>query len=378
MSELKPIKGKIFTLPFFILLILSVIAIPFIVKRFMYGLGAVSNLSDGYPWGMWIVYDVVTGTAIACGGYAMAIMVYVFNKGQYHPLVRSALLASMFGYTLASVSIFFDVGRYWQMYNIFLPWYANTNSVMFEVAACIATYVFVMWLEFSPAFFEKPGGERTLKKINSVMFIFIALGVLLPTMHQSSLGSLMIIAGDKLSGLWQTGFLPLLFLISAIMMGFGMVIFESMFSSVHLERPLEKSLLSKLSGVIPKLLIVFLIIRFGDLIFKGKLGLIFSFNFQSLMFIIENLLFIYPLIILSSKEKRNQSKSLFLSAASLVLAGAVYRFDTFLVGFNPGANFHYFPSFAEIMITVGIISVEIMAYLIFIKTLPVLPEVKHA
>ena len=121
-------------------------------------------LSDGYPWGMWIVYDVVTGTAIACGGYAMAILVYVFNKGQYHPLVRSALLASMFGYTLASVSIFFDVGRYWQMYNIFLPWYANTNSVMFEVAACIATYVLVMWLEFSPAFFEKSGSKQTLKK----------------------------------------------------------------------------------------------------------------------------------------------------------------------------------------------------------------------
>ena len=378
MSELKPVKRKIFTLPFFILLILSVIAIPFIVKRFMYGLGAVSNLSDGYPWGMWIVYDVVTGTAIACGGYAMAIMVYVFNKGKYHPLVRSALLASMFGYTLASVSIFFDVGRYWQMYNIFLPWYSNTNSVMFEVAACIATYVLIMWLEFSPAFFEKSGSSKTLKKINSVMFVFIALGILLPTMHQSSLGSLMIIAGDKLSGLWQTGFLPLLFLISAIMMGFGMVIFESMFSSVHLERPLETSLLSKLSGVIPKLLIVFLIIRFGDLIFKGKLGLIFSFNLQSLMFVIENLLFIFPLVILSSQEKRERPRCLFISAASLVLAGAVYRFDTFLVGYNPGVNFQYFPSFAEIMITVGIISVEIMAYLIFIKTLPVLPEVKHA
>ena len=378
MSELKPVKRKIFTLPFFILLILSVIAIPFIVKRFMYGLGAVSNLSDGYPWGMWIVYDVVTGTAIACGGYAMAIMVYVFNKGQYHPLVRSALLASMFGYTLASVSLFFDVGRYWQMYNIFLPWYSNTNSVMFEVAACIATYVLIMWLEFSPAFFEKSGSSKTLKKINSVMFVFIALGILLPTMHQSSLGSLMIIAGDKLSGLWQTGFLPLLFLISAIMMGFGMVIFESMFSSVHLERPLETSLLSKLSGVIPKLLIVFLIIRFGDLIFKGKLGLIFSFNLQSLMFVIENLLFIFPLVILSSQEKRERPRCLFISAASLVLAGAVYRFDTFLVGYNPGVNFQYFPSFAEIMITVGIISVEIMAYLIFIKTLPVLPEVKHA
>lgn len=378
MSQLKPVKGKIFTLPFFILLLLSAVALVFIVKRFMYGIGAVSSMSDGYPWGMWIVYDVVTGTAIACGGYAMAILVYVFNKGEYHPLVRSALLASMFGYTLASVSIFFDVGRYWQMYNIFLPWYSNLNSVMFEVAACIATYVLVMWLEFSPAFFEKPGQEKTLKKINSVMFIFIALGVLLPTMHQSSLGSLMIIAGTKLSGLWQTGFLPLLFLISAIMMGFGMVIFESLFSSVALKRPLETSLLSKLSGVIPKLLIAFLIIRFGDLLVKGNLGLIFNFNLQSLMFIIENLLFIFPLFILSSQEKREQPRCLFLSAASLVLAGAVYRFDAFLIGFSPGSNWHYFPSFAEIMITVGIISVEIMAYLIFIKTLPVLPDVKHA
>ena len=378
MSKLTPVKGKIFTLPFFILLILSLIALVFIVKRFMYGIGAVSNLNDGYPWGMWIVYDVVTGTAIACGGYAMAILVYVFNKGQYHPLVRSALLASMFGYTLASVSIFFDVGRYWQMYNIFLPWYANTNSVMFEVAACIATYVLVMWLEFSPAFFEKSGSKQTLKKINSIMFIFIALGILLPTMHQSSLGSLMIIAGHKLSGLWQTGFLPLLFLISAIMMGFGMVVFESLFSSVTLKRPLETPLLAKLSNVIPKLLIAFLIIRFGDLIFRGELGLIFNCNLQSAMFIIENLLFLYPLIILLSKEKRNQSKSLFLSAASLVLAGAVYRFDAFLIGFSPGANWQYFPSFAEIMITIGIISVEIMAYLIFIKILPVMPDLKHA
>ena len=96
------------------------------------------------------------------------------------------------------------------------------------------------------------------------------------------------------------------------------------------------------------------------------------------MFIIENLLFIFPLVILSSQEKRNKSRCLFLSAASLVLAGAVYRFDTFLVGFSPGANWHYFPSFGEIMITVGIISVEIMAYLIFIKKLPVLPDLKHA
>ncbi len=298
MSETKAIGGKIFTKPFKILLVFAIIAVILIIKRLVFGLGSVTNLSDGYPWGLWIVYDVVTGTAIACGGYSMAMLVYIFNKGQYHPLVRSALMASMFGYTLAGLSIFIDVGRYWQLYNIFLPGFANVNSIMFEVAACIAAYVLVMWIEFSPALFEKPGKEKTLKRINGIMFIFIALGVLLPTMHQSSLGSLMIIAGHKLSPLWQTGFLPLLFLISAIMMGFGMVIFESLFSSVGLKRPLETSMISKLSTVIPKLLVAFLVIRFGDLLWRGEIGLMFNFNIKSIMFIVENLFFIYPLIIL--------------------------------------------------------------------------------
>ena len=378
MIESKPIGGKIFTKPFKVLMVFAIIAVILMLKRVAFGLGSVTNLSDGYPWGLWIVYDVVTGTAIACGGYAMALLVYILNKGKYHPLVRSALMASMFGYTLAGVSIYLDVGRYWQLHNIFLPAYANTNSIMFEVAFCVATYVMVMWIEFAPTFFERPGKEKTLKFLNKIMFIFLALGVLLPTMHQSSLGTMMIVAGKKLSPLWQTGFLPLLFLISAILMGYAMVVFESLFSSLGLKRPMETSVLSKLSGVIPKLLIVYLIIRVGDLIWRGELGLIFSFNLNSLMFIVENILYIYPLVILSSAEKRGQPKQLFIAAVLLVLAGGLYRFNAYLIGFNPGEGWHYFPAFGEIMITVGIIAMEIMAYLVFVKKFPVLPDVKHA
>ena len=378
MIESKPIGGKIFTKPFKILMVFAIIGAIFIIKRVAFGLGSVANINDGYPWGLWIVYDVVTGTAIACGGYAMAMLVYILNKGKYHPLVRSALLASMFGYTLAGLSIYIDVGRYWQLHNIFLPAYANTNSIMFEVAFCVATYVLVMWIEFSPAFFEKAGKEKTLKFLNKLMFIFIALGVLLPTMHQSSLGTLMIVAGKKLSPLWQTGFLPLLFLTSAILMGYAMVVFESLFSAIGLKRPLEISLLSKLSAVMPKLLIVYLLIRFGDLIWRGQLGLIFAFDLNSFMFIIENILYIYPLVILFSAEKREQPKQLFIAAVLLILAGGLYRFNTYLVGFNPGEGWSYFPAFGETMITVGIIAMEIMAYLIFVKKFPVLPDVKHA
>jgi len=378
MSELKPLGGKIITKPFKVLMVIAGIAALLLAKRFLFGIGSVTNLSHGYPWGLWIVYDVVTGTAIACGGYAMALLVYIFNKGEYHPLVRSALLASMFGYTMAGVSIFIDIGRYWQMYNVFLPWMANVNSIMFEVAFCIGTYVFIMWIEFSPTFLEAKKKYPQLKILNKLMFLFIAIGVLLPTMHQSSLGTLMIIAGDKLSALYQTGFLPLLFLISAIAMGFAMVIFESLYSSFNFKRAYETKQLSKIASIVGKLVLVFLVIRVIDLVWRGALAEAFAINLTALMFWIENILFIYVMIILFNAKKRENRKDLFIAAILMILAGSIYRFDTFLVAFNPGAGWHYFPSVSEIFITLGIISVEIMAYLYFVKRLPVLPEVKHA
>jgi Ni/Fe-hydrogenase subunit HybB-like protein len=198
MSESKPIGGKIITKPFIVCAVLVAIAGILIIKRFIFGIGAVSNLSDGYPWGIWITYDVVVGTAIACGGYAMALLVYIFNKGEYHPLVRPALMASMFGYTLAGFSILVDIGRYWQAYNMFLPWYSNVNSIMLEVAFCVMLYIFILWMEFSPTFAEWLQAKGLKRMLDRVMFVFIAIGVLLPTMHQSSLGTIMVIAGKKL------------------------------------------------------------------------------------------------------------------------------------------------------------------------------------
>ncbi len=378
MSETKPIGGKIVTRPFMVLAVLAAIAGVLIIKRFIFGLGSVANISDGYPWGIWIAYDVVVGTAFACGGYAMALLVYIFNKGEYHPLVKPALLTSLFGYTLAGFSIFFDVGRYWQAYNLFLPGFANLNSIMFEVALCITLYIFVLWIEFSPNVAAWINARGLKKSLNRVMFFFIALGVLLPTMHQSSLGTLMIIAGNKLSPLWQTGFLPMLFLISAVAMGFAVVIFESLLSSVGFRMPLEKPILAKLAATIPPLTGIYLVVRFGDVLFRGKLGLAFAFDLKSLMFMIENILYVIPLVLLASEANRKSAKMLFIAAVSLLLAGALYRFNAFLVGFDPGAGWQYFPAFSELMITIGIISAEIMGYLYFVKKIPVLPSAKQA
>jgi Ni/Fe-hydrogenase subunit HybB-like protein len=377
MHKKQALGGKLLTKPFWVLLGLASIAGLLLIKRFLFGIGAVTNLSDGYPWGIWIVYDVLVGTALGCGGYSIALLVYIFNKGEYHPLVRTALMTSAFGYTLAGVSIFIDIGRYWQMYNVFLPKYINLNSIMFEVAACIGAYVFVLWIEFSPTFMEKFQAHDTKKKMNKILFFFIAIGVLLPTMHQSSLGSLMIIAGEKLSPIWQTGWLPLLFLITAIAMGYAIVIFESLFSAVALKRPLDETpILGKLSGAMIPLLVLFMLLRFGDLAWRGQLGNIFDNGLLGFFFILENILFLIPIVMLASAKNRMNAVTLFWASGAMLLGGALYRFDTFLVAFNPGLGYNYFPSASEILITVGIISIEIMAYLIFVKRLPILPAVK--
>lgn len=373
-----PIGGKLWTKPFSILFTLSVVGIALMGYRFLFGIGAVTNLNDGYPWGLWIVYDILVATGLACGGYAMAILVYAFNRGQYHPLIRPALLASVFGYTLAAAAIVIDTGRYWNLINIFLPASSNIGSSwMVEVAISISSYIVILWLELSPVMLEKWNKTKLRRTIHKFMFVIVAFGMLFPTLHQSSLGGLMIVAGDKLSPLWQTDWLPALFLLSAITMGFAVVVFEAIFSATVLKRPYEQSMLSKLAGTIPWLLGAYLLLRWGTLLLNGGLSAL-AFDAAGIMFVIENLLFIYPMIVLLSKENRGKLTQLFYASISILLAGAVYRFDAFLVGFNPGGGFVYFPAVAEILITVGIISIELVAYLFFVKRFPVMPVLKDA
>ena len=371
MKEERPLGGRLFTPTFLFCLLFFIIALFLIAKRFMYGLGAVTNMSDGYPWGIWIAFDVVVGTAFGCGGYAMALLIYVFNKGEYHPLIRPALMTSLFGYSLAGLAVFIDVGRYWQIYTIFLPWYLNPNSVLLEVALCVGAYVVVLWIEFTPAFLQKMGADSAKKSLEKVMFIFIALGILLPTMHQSSLGTVMVVAGSKLSPLWWTPWLPLLFLISCIFMGFAIVIFEASATSTRYKIADERHILSKLSGIFPWMLGIYLIIRFADVAIRGHLGLAFKGDLMGNMFLLENLLLLVPMCILFMPANRNNSRMLFFSAISIILAGTLYRFNCYLIGFNPGGGWTYFPAAGEILITVGIVSIEIMAFLWFIKRLPI-------
>lgn len=377
MSIPQPLGGPIWTKPFKVFATFAAIGLTLIAIRFIYGLGAITNMSNGYPMGLWIVFDLVVATAFACGGYALAITVYIANRWEYHDLVRPALMTSVFGYTLGGISVLLDLGRYWNAYNIFLPWQVNPNSVMLELAVCVLLYIGVLWLEFLPTLLEKIGFKKGLRWVNHLLFVFIALGVWLPTMHQSSMGSMLIALGTKISPLWQTDLLPLLFLLSALIMGFSVVIFEGALSAMGFWKPMETPLFIRLARIIRWVLAAYLIIRLSDLIGRGELGLAFNGDLRGNMFLLETVLFALPLYILASYKHRENRQMLFIAASSMLVAGIVLRFNAFLVGFSPRPGYVYFPAATEILVSMGMISLEIMAFLYFVKRFPVLAFGEH-
>ena len=376
LAKTTPMGGKILTRPIVFLSLLVLIAVVLLGFRFVYGLGEATNLNNGYPWGLWVVLDIHITAALGCGGYVLAVVIYVMNKGEFHTLIRPAIVGSAFAYTLANLAAFVDIGRWWNFYQIMLPWNINLNSVMFEIAICMALYTIVLWMELVPPVLEHFGWQKFLKKYNKILFFIIALGIVLPTMHQSGLGSLIVVAGDKISPLWQTPWIGFIFLMSAIIMGFAIVIFEGSLTVLGLGRRLELHLYRRLAKVARWTLAFYLLVRFADLIQRGALGALGDNTVQTVMFLIENALFILPLIILAHPRWRGNARLLFLSGICLLLAGAVLRFNGLIVGFTPSAGYVYFPSIIELLVSIGLLAVEVVGFTYIVKRYPVLPPRK--
>jgi Ni/Fe-hydrogenase subunit HybB-like protein len=245
---------------------------------------------------------------------------------------------------------------------------------MFEVALCISAYILVMWIEFAPAFMDKLGMAQLKRRLSKVLFVFIALGVLLPTMHQSSLGSLLVVFGYQIHPLWQSGWLlPLIYLMTAIMLGFAVVIFEATLSSVGFRRQLETPVLARVCDIMHKLLLAYLLLRVGELAWRGAWPTAFVLDAQAFWFWVEMACFAVPAWLLRSRESRRQPGRLFLGAVLLMAGGMVLRVNGFLVGYMTGDGWHYFPSLPELLVTVGLIAFEILAYIVIVRRFPVLP-----
>ena len=375
-----PVGGELWTRPFRILVAIAALGGVMALWRFASGLAAVSNLNDGYPWGVWIAFDVVTGTALGCGGYAVALLVYILNKGQYHPLVRPAILTSLLGYGLAVVAVTIDLGRFWELWKVPVYFWRWSHSPQLEVALCVATYVAVLLVELSPAFFEKwrkskdaglrSFAERGAGLVDKAMIFILALGILLPTMHQSSLGTMMLLPGPKLHPLWFTPWLPFLFLVNCIIMGYGVVVLESHGAASAFGVRRETGMLASLAKVAMGVAWFFVAFRVVDVALRGQLGALASW--YGLAVLVELGLLVAAAVILMSDAKRHSPRQQVLAALLLVLGGTVYRFNVYLVGFRPGSHWTYFPAVPELLITFGIVAAEIALYVAAVRTFPIL------
>src|SRR6266542_1971078 len=231
--------------------------------RFFHGLGAATNLSDRFPWGLWVGFDILCGVALAAGGFTVSSIVYIFHLERFRPIVRPAILTAFLGYMLVIGALMFDLGRPYRVWHPLVMW--NPHSVMFEVGWCVTLYSTVLALEFSPIVFERFKMKRVLKVLRFVMPPLVLLGVLLSTLHQSSLGSFYLIVPTKLYPLWYTPFLPVFFFIFAICVGMAMTIFESWHSSRAFHRELHHSLMSHMGRILSVAVAIYLVLRGVDM-----------------------------------------------------------------------------------------------------------------
>src|SRR5450755_3234191 len=284
--------------------------------RFFRGLGGSTNLSDKFPWGIWIGFDVMCGVGLAAGGFTLVAMVHIFNIEQYKPVLRPAILTAFLGYSLVVVGLLFDLGRPDRLWHPLVMW--NPHSVMFEVAWCVTLYSTVLFLEFLPMVFEKFGWHKPLEWIHRISVPLMILGVLLSTLHQSSLGTLFLIVPSKLYALWYTPILPLLFWVSAIAVGLAMTIFESWHSSRAFGRALELPLLVSMGRVLAVVLSFYLWIRFLDLLHRNALGLLTHNRIETWLFALEIALMAVPMVLLFQAKVRVRPGALYACAVMVV------------------------------------------------------------
>lgn len=344
--------------------------------RFVGGIGAVANLNDAYPWGLWIGFDVLTGVALAAGGFTMAATVYVFGLEKYRPVVRPAILTAFLGYLLVVVALLVDLGRPWAIWHPLVFW--QPTSVMFEVGWCVFLYTLVLALEFSPPVFERLGLRAPLRIIRRITIPLVIAGVILSTLHQSSLGSLFLIVPHKLDVLWHTPLLPILFLASAVMVGPAMVIFEGVVSARLFGREPEREVLAGLGRGLAYLLGLYLALKVTDLVFRGATEAVLTVTPQSISLWLEMVAgVVLPLAMLIALGVRESPRGLF-GAACLIVGGVLLnRLNVAVVGIKVAHWQSYFPSWMEFAISAAILAGGLLAFRLAVHYLPIYGEEAH-
>ena len=333
-------------------------------------------MSDQFPWGLWIGFDLLCGVMLAAGGFCIVGAVYLFNVESLHSVVRPAVLTAFLGYVLFIVGLLFDLGRPWYIWHQLI--YMNPRSVMFEVGICVMSYTTVLFFEFLPNVFERFHMQTPIKWIKKVYPVLIIMGILLSTLHQSSLGSLYLIMPSKLHPFWYTPALPFFFFGSAIAVGLAMTIFESTQSAKAFGRHLELPVLVELGGALLVALWVNALLRFEDYFHRGLLGQIIKPSYEAYFLWLElALAFVIPITMLSFKKVRLSPNGLYLASVSTVLGFITNRLNVSLIGFETYVGHHYMPKWTEFCVTLMIVAAGFALFGLAVKYLPIFPEEKH-
>jgi len=363
-------------LPTFWMVVFFVILAAFLfvtVVRFTRGLGATTNLSDQFPWGLWIGFDILCGVGLAAGAFTIMATVHLFNIRRFEPIVRPTVLTGYLGYLFVTFALLYDLGQPWRIWHAIVFW--NPHSVMFEIAWCVMLYTTVLTFEFLPMVLERFRFERLRRILHNVNTPLVVLGVLLSTMHQSSLGSLYLIVPSKLYPLWYSPMLPWLFYVSAIGAGLGMIIVESYLSGRAFGRELELELLEPLGRAMVVVLAVFGVLRLQSIWHEGALGLIFQPNYEGRMFLAEfGLGVVLPIALLLWRRIRTSQAGLVAGGALAVLGFILHRLNVSVTGLERASGVQYTPSWMEVTVSVGLVAIGFAAFALAARWLPVFPR----
>ena len=346
------------------------------LSRFINGLGASTNLTDLTPWGFWIGFDVMGGVALAAGGFVISAVAHVFHLKGFKAIVRAAVLTAMLGYMAVVVGLMFDLGRPWNILHMIVWW--NPHSPLFEVGWCVMLYLAVLIIEFLPVVLElakRPLLQRIHRVLQRFSLAFIILGIMLSTLHQSSLGSLFLIQPHRLHPLWHTPLLPVLFFLSAVALGLMMVTAESLTTSWLYEKQPETPLLRRLGGAAFWVLFVYLVVRFGDLALRDKLPFLFAGGFEGRLFWIEILLStLVPMAIFSVPRARNSATGLRIGATCVVSGMVLNRIDVGGLAMVGVTGTRYIPSWTELLVSAGVVAGAALVFFFFVERFRVWEE----
>jgi Ni/Fe-hydrogenase subunit HybB-like protein len=379
-----PVYGiPILTRPFAILVAIATLGICLAVYREAAGLGPSTGLNDAYAWGIWKTFNVMVLTGIGSGGFAVGIAAWVFFRRNLHAVMRTALLTSFIAYFTGLLGLGVDVARPWNFRWALLPWKWNGHSPMLEVAICMPLYAFFpLLLENIPPILERwfylwkesrPAIDRIMPVIRVTYPWVVALAYALPMMHQSSLGALMLLGGDRVNALWQTPMLPYLYVAAAAFLGFACVILTLIMCCMFWKRPFDRVIMGELADIMAKFTLAWVGVRFIDVLARGVAGLAFQPTRFAALFWLENFLLILPNIMLLKKERRETIDLLFKWTIPVALGGMLYRFDPTTLAFSPQPGAFYFPSFIEILISLGWVSTGAIIFLVMVKKTAILP-----